>query len=71
MGRWMLASYNEMEEERLKKIRKEWNEIIKNCKTSFKTPIFTNEVVNMYEAFEMMHKADGTIDGRRKCDFAL
>lgn len=30
-----------------------------------------HEKPNMFEAFEMMHKMDGTSQGRKKCDFVL
>ena len=34
--------------------------------------IFNNEkVLTVYEAFELMHKIDGTSDGRRKYDATL
>ena len=34
-------------------------------------PIKEEKKLNIFEAFDAMHKQDGTSKGRRKCDFAL
>ncbi len=47
-------------EETIKRIKKEWNDMVKDNKQSFRTPIFTEKILSVDDAFEMMHKQDGT-----------
>jgi hypothetical protein len=57
--------------EELEKMREEFAKSIDGGKV-FRTPVLKDSHSHWsYEAFEMMHKQDGTSNGRRKCDFSL
>jgi len=55
-------------EEELKAIKKEWKKAIDTSKVRYKAPILkANHSYWMYEAFDLMHKQDGTRN-RSRCD---
>lgn len=57
-----------LSEEELEEIKKSFNASTKGVKTYM--PIIIDEEPDVYQAFEAMHKADGTIKGRPVCSNA-
>lgn len=52
-------------------VSSQWSRVKEKLRLKVLSDIKKHKAPNMFEAFEMMHKNDGTSQGRKKCDFAL